>query len=145
MNNRGEGTDMRLLVLDGSRVLPALIRQLVPQDVDVDTTASFDEAIKELSNKAPDALIVNVTPAQLPWGRLQDLCHNHQPRPIPVLYESCVFDSPRAAGIDDLNGHSSFVTMPFHADELRGYIYRLLDLAGSDDLDIGDKKAQSQH
>ena len=100
---------------------------------------------KKFSNHAPDALIVNVTPAQLPWDRLQAMCHNHKPHPIPVLYESCVFDTPLEAGINDLNGHSAFITKPIHTDDLRSHIYRLLELAQSGQLEPGTREADTFH
>ena len=89
---------MRLLVLDGSRVVGHLVRRFVPDDVDVKCVDSFDLVIDELLHHAPDAVIVDVTPAALPWHRVQEICHQHEP-PIPVLWESCTCTDPVEAGI----------------------------------------------
>lgn len=126
---------MRLLVLDGSTVLPELVRRVVPEDVEVQCTESFHGVILQLQKQAPDALIVNVTPASLPWSQIQTLCHEHKPHPIPVLYESCVYSSPQEAGIDELDRYCFFVTKPYHTEELRSYVLRLLQLAGSTALE----------
>ena len=117
---------MRLLVLDGSRVVGHLVRRFVPADVEVDCVDSFDLAIEQLLNHAPDAVIVDVTPAALPWHRVQDICHDHKP-PIPVLYESCTCSSPEEAGIGDLNGNSAFLAKPYHASELQSHVLQLLE------------------
>lgn len=140
-----EGTDLRLLVLDGSRVLYCLVERLAPEGVQVEHTTSFDQAIEELQNHAPDAVIVNVTPTELPWAHLQALCHEHRPYPIPVLYESSVFLSPQEAGIDELDSHSTFVTNPFHPSDLRRHIHRLLDLAADGEFEAGGEQIETLH
>ena len=121
---------MRLLVLDGSRVVGHLVRRLVPADVDVECVDSFDIAIEELVNHAPDAVIVDVTQAALPWNRIQDICHQHDP-PIPVLYESCTCENAEDAGIGDLNGNSIFLAKPYHAADLQLQIERLIEAVGN--------------
>ena len=121
---------MRLLVLDGSRVVAHLVRRLVPADVVVDCVDSFDLALQELQNHTPDAVIVDVTPAALPWGRFQEICYQHVP-PIPVLYESCTCQDPSEAGIGDLNGNSAFLTKPYHAEDLKSHIFQLLEAAAN--------------
>jgi len=116
---------MRLLVLDGSRVLCHLICRLVPKDVEVEYTASFDEAMDVLVRHAPDAVIVDVAPTSLPWHRFQEICCQHDP-PIPVLFESCVVDRPEDAGLGTLCECSDFLAKPYHPDQLRDQIDRLL-------------------
>ncbi len=119
---------MHLLVLDGSRVLHSLVRRLAPEGVDIESVASFDDALKRLALRPPQALIVNLTPADLPWGELQRLCQRHLP-PIPVLYESCVHRDPLDAGLEVLNGSGNFLTKPYSLDELRHEIARLVEAA----------------
>ena len=123
---------MHLLVLDGSLVLPSLVRRLAPDGVDVESAATFDEARLRLQQSPPHALIVNLTPARLPWQELQNLCQDHSP-PIPVLYESCVHHSPEEAGLTSLNYSGHFLKKPYSLEDLRGEIQRLVkDAAGED-------------
>lgn len=116
---------MHLLVLDGSRVLPSLVRRLAPLGVDVESAATFAEARRRLSQRPPQAMIVNLTPADLPWQELQSLCQGHSP-PIPVLYESCIYHSPGEAGLASLNHTGRFLEKPYSMEELRGEIERLV-------------------
>ena len=116
---------MHLLVLDGSLVLPSLVKRLAPQGVDVELATSFDEARLRLRQSPPQAMIVNLTPAELPWQELQSLCETHSP-PIPVLYESCVHHSPDEAGLAALDGTGRFLEKPYSVDELRAEILRLM-------------------
>ena len=116
---------MQLLVLDGSLVLPSLVRRLAPRGVAVESAATFDEARLRLKESPPQALIVNLTPAELPWQELQNLCQGHSP-PIPVLYESCVHHSPDEAGLNSLNHSGRFLEKPYSLDELRNEIQRLI-------------------
>lgn len=117
---------MHLLVLDGSRVLPSLVKRLAPRGVDVESAATFDEARLRLEHSPPEAVIVNLTPAELPWQELQALCQAHSP-PIPVLYESCVHRSPREAGLASLDSMDRFLEKPYSLEELRSEIERLIE------------------
>lgn len=119
---------MQLLVLDGSRVLPALVRRLAPHGVDVECAATFEEARLRLTHRPPQAMIVNLTPAELPWRELQSLCQDHSP-PIPVLYESCVHHNPDEAGLASLNSSGHFLEKPYSLPELRVEIERLVQAA----------------
>lgn len=121
---------MRILVLDGSRVLLALVRRLAPDGAEVESAATFDDALKRLALRPPDALIVDLTPSDLPWEELQRLCQKHRP-PIPVLYESCVHRSPLDAGLEALNGTGHFLEKPYPLAALRREIERLVDTAAS--------------
>ncbi len=122
---------MHLLVLDGSRVLPSLVRRLAPPEVDVQSAATFAEARLRLEQSPPQAMIVNLTPAELPWQELQSLCQGHSP-PIPVLYESCVHHSPAEAGLTSLNHSGRFLEKPYSLDELRSEIQRLIEDAAEE-------------
>ena len=135
---------MHLLVLDGSLVLPSLVKRLAPPEVDVQSAATFDEARLRLRESPPQALIVNLTPAELPWQELQDLCQAHSP-PIPVLYESCVHRSPNEAGLKSLTGHGHFLEKPYSMPELQAEIERLVRVASdqSRDADSPDLSRQA--
>lgn len=120
---------MRLLVLDGSRVLHSLVRRLAPPEVEVVSALTFAEAVASFERNPPDAAIVNLTPSELPWRHLKSLCQTHEP-PIPVLFESCVYSSPDEAGLGCLDRSATFLTKPYRLADLRCEIERLLRLAG---------------
>ena len=116
---------MDLLVLDGSLVLPSLVRRLAPPGTAVESAGTFEEARQRLKERPPQALIVNLTPAELPWQELQSLCQGHSP-PIPVLYESCVHRTPDEAGLASLDHSGRFLEKPYSLDELRDELLRLM-------------------
>ena len=128
---------MRLLVLDGSSVLPYIVNRLVPEDVQVETVKTFDEARERLQRDPPDAVILNIFPSNLPWTGLQALCHGHNP-PIPVLYESSVWENLEEAGLEDDNGHSHFLKKPYPIEELRAELKHLLMLAAEGPLHLDE-------
>lgn len=117
---------MRLLVLDGSLVLPSLVRRLAPEGLDVEEASSFENAIAILAAHPPDAVIANLGPADLPWQELKTFCQNHDPE-IPVLFESCVYREPQEAGLDELPQSALFITKPYSMEDLSRAI-RLLVL-----------------
>jgi CheY-like chemotaxis protein len=121
---------LRILILDGSRVLLELVRRLVPPEVVIESASSFDQALLILLKNPPDAIIANVGPADLRWKRIQDLCHEHSP-PIPALFESCVFSSPAEAGFNDLDAWSHFLPKPYHTADLEHELQRLIEAASS--------------
>jgi len=127
---------MRLLVLDGSLVLPCLVRRLAPPGLEVEEASSFEKAVTVLMADPPDAVIANIGPSELPWQELKDFCQNHTPK-IPVLFESCIFQSPDDAGLDDLSHTSFFLNKPYSTEELRTAIRLLVKWAekrGADSL-----------
>lgn len=115
---------MRLLVLDGSRVLPSLVRRLGVEGLEVQEAESFERAVAILAADPPDAVIANIGPTDLPWREFKTFCQNHDPK-IPVLFESCVYREPQDAGLDDLNESAVFIAKPYSLDDLRKAI-RLL-------------------
>ena len=117
---------MRLLVLDGSLVLPSLVRRLAPEGLQIEEATTFEKAVAILAANPPDAVIANVGPAELPWQELKSYCQNHSPK-IPVLIESCVYREAQDAGLDNLNHSALFITKPYSMDELQRAI-RLLVL-----------------
>ena len=116
---------VRLLVLDGSRVLHILVVRLAPPDVEVETVQSFQDALTILRYWPPDGVIVNVAPTPLAWREIKRVCHRHDP-PIPVLFESCVYKTPQEAGIGELGSESTFLTKPYPLERLREEITRLV-------------------
>ena len=114
---------MRLLVLDGSLVLPSLVRHVAPEGLQIEEVASFERAVAILAADPPDAVIANVGPAEL-----KDFCQNHSPQ-IPVLFESCVYREARDAGLDELNQSALFLTKPYSMEDLRRAIRLLVLLA----------------
>lgn len=121
---------MRLLVLDGSRLLQMVVRHLAPAEVEVEEALSFDQAVDKLRADPPDALIVNVVPVDLNWHDLKAFCESHSPR-IPVLFESCVYRSPEEAGLGSLDQSARFLTKPYSVESLREEIERLVASARS--------------
>jgi DNA-binding response OmpR family regulator len=119
---------LRLLVLDGSRVLRQVVERLVSSEVEVESADTFDEAYDVLCGRPPDAAIVTLGPSELPWRKIQRCCFEHQP-PIPVLFESCVFHDAEEAGLDDLDDLGAFLTKPYHTAELKGAIDGILRIA----------------
>ena len=96
--------------------------------MEVESASSFDHAVRILSLNPPDAVIANIGPADLHWTRIQEICHDHRP-PIPVLYESCVFTDATDAGFRDLDTWSAFLRKPYHAEDLKTQVQRLLAAA----------------
>ena len=116
---------MRLLLLNGGKALFAVVRRLVPDDVEVVEMGSFEEALECFRADPPHAAIIDLTPMPLPWKEVQKLCSAHQP-PIPVLFESCIHDSPHDAGLDELTSEASFLAKPYHLAELQAQLDRLV-------------------
>ena len=119
---------MRLLVLDGSKLLPWTVRRLVPPDVEIEIAASSVDALRVLRERPPDAAIVNVDPGGPPWQEIGRLCLETRP-PIPVLYESNVFRNASEACVELRRG-VAFLPSSARTPELRGALERLL--AGRD-------------
>jgi len=94
--------------------------------VEVEIVSRFDDALELLEARPPDAVIVNLGPAELPWQELKRRCETHNP-PIPVLFESCVHTSVDEAGIGDMAETSAFLAKPYHSAELEAQIKRLLE------------------
>lgn len=115
---------MRLLVLDGSKLLPWTVRRLVPADVEIEIAASSVDALRVLRDHPPDAAIVNVDPGGPPWQEIGRLCLERRP-PIPVLFESNVFRSASEACVELRRG-VAFLPSSARTPELRGALDRLL-------------------
>jgi DNA-binding NtrC family response regulator len=122
----GKGLSMRLLILDGSRILASLVRRLVPEEIEIEEVATFDEAMTCLREDPPDAVIADLGRADLPWGQLKSYCQEHRPK-IPVLFESAIYGTSEEAGIGNLNHSASFLIKPSHLVDLKTQIQRLVE------------------
>jgi DNA-binding NtrC family response regulator len=116
---------VRLLVVDQSLILQWLVRHEFPDDLEVASARSLHEAEQLLAANPPDAAVVSLPPAQLPWHEFQHRCATHVP-PIPVLYESCVDADARAMGLDPADGYAAFLRKPAARSELRSALEALL-------------------
>jgi DNA-binding response OmpR family regulator len=132
---------MRLLILDGSRILASLVERLTPEGVIIEEVSTFDEAVTSLHENPPDAVIANLGPAELPWREFKLYCRNHQPK-IPILFESCVYSSFDDAGIGGLNHSAAFLAKPYGLDDLRCQLERLLRF---DTVKDGDLAPAADH
>ena len=138
---------MRLLILDGSRILASLVERLTPEGVEIEEVGTFDEAVRSVEENPPDAIIANLGPAKLPWREFKRNCINHHPQ-IPILFESCVYESPDDADLGVLGPSTSFLTKPYGLADLRVQLERLLhysDDSRADDRVIEREFALSVH
>lgn len=115
-------------MLDSSQILPYLVRHETPAEVEVEVVRSLDEAERVVREQPPDAAVVSLPPAHLPWRSFQHLCASRRP-PVPVLYESCVHTCAADAGLDPADGYAAFLPKPAHPAELRGALAELVATA----------------
>lgn len=121
---------MRLLVVDSNQLLGWQIRRQIPGDVALDVVSDLAAAERRLRDDPPDAAVVSLPPAELPWRDFQHLCATRTP-PVPVLYESCVHRCPRAAGIDADDGYAAFLAKPASREELAKALEALFEACRS--------------
>lgn len=122
---------MRVLVLDYSGILPWILAHAGGAGDEVEAVVSLEEAERAVRERPPDAAVVSMTPAELPWGRFQHLCAAQDP-PVPVLWESCVHAGPREAGIDPDDGIALFLPKPVPRAELQRALRELMARAGGE-------------
>lgn len=119
---------MRLLVVDQSLILQWLVRHEFPDGLEIASAQSLHEAEALLAADAPhapDAAVVSLPPARLPWREFQHRCAAHVP-PIPVLYESCIDADASALGLEPGDGYAFFLKKPAARSELRSALLALL-------------------
>ncbi|MDL2718418.1 MAG: hypothetical protein PT977_11745 [Acidobacteriota bacterium] len=102
---------MRLFVLDESRVLAWMVEHLSPPGTEVVGLTSFDDARRALLENPPDAAVVSINAAHLPWREFQEFCAKSRPR-VPVLYESRIYTSACEAGVELARSHVFFLHTP---------------------------------
>lgn len=118
---------MRLLVVDQSSILQWLVRHEFPDGLEIATARNLVEAEAQLAEEtnAPDAALVSLPPARLPWRDFQHRCAVHVP-PIPVLYESCIDADARALDLEPGEGYAAFLKKPATRNDLRSAVEALL-------------------
>lgn len=119
---------MRVLVVDESGVLPWVVSRLVGPEVEIRAVDTFDAAVSLLRDDPPDAAVVSLTAARLPWCDFQHACAVRQP-PVPVLYESCLSADPRDLGLEPIEGWAAFLAKPVARAEREAALTRLLQQA----------------
>jgi DNA-binding response OmpR family regulator len=134
---------MRLLILDGSRILASLVTRLTPEGVEIEEVATFGQAVKSLHDNPPDAVIANLGPAELPWREFKRNCLEHNPQ-IPILFESCVYESPDDAGLGTLDYSAAFLAKPYGLSDLRDQLERLLYCSDST-RSLEDSEVELEH
>jgi hypothetical protein len=119
---------VRLLVVDSNPLLGWQLRHELPADVEVERVGDFSSAARRLREDPPDAAVVSLPPAELPWREFQHLCATRRPA-VPVLYESCVYGCAEAAGLDAGDGYAAFLPKPATRPALARALAELLAAA----------------
>jgi DNA-binding response OmpR family regulator len=119
---------VRLLVVDQSRLLAWQIRHDLPPELEVESVSSLAAAERIVNERPPDAIVVSVPLAQLPWREFHHRCAVRQP-PIPILFESFQHADGEALGLDPGDGQALFVGKPAAREELRVALGELLSRA----------------
>ena len=107
---------MRIAILDGSPVTAWTITRLLPEGVDYEVLPTFEAADRVLSESPPDAILIGITAAHLPWERLLDLCESHCPEIPYLLYYSLRALPPGAPVPESID---SAATAPVEIGRLR--------------------------
>jgi DNA-binding response OmpR family regulator len=119
---------MKLLVLDRGRVLFHLVKRLVPDDVDVDYTPSFREALRRVESHGTDVVIAEMGHGSLPWADFQQACCREEPH-IPVLFQSAEDVGTDEPCLENLCSCNRLISVPYHAEELRAKVLEVLEEA----------------
>ncbi len=94
----------------------------------MEAAGSLKEAARRVCDDPPDAVIVSVPPARLPWAQFQRLCAGRRP-PVPVLYESCLEEGALEASLAPAGGTALFLAKPASQAALRQALAGLLAAA----------------
>lgn len=132
----------RILVVDGSHLMCLLVDHLAPRHVLVEQATSFVEAQVALANDPPHAAVFNITPCNLEWKLLIELCMHHNP-PIPFFCcTSLPTDHDLLVGLPcDEEG---VFTKPFPIGELKLCLRELIDRAPHLDTESHARQNQLQ-
>ena len=87
------------------------MEHLCPKGTEVVGFTSFDDACRAMLENPPDAVVVSITSAHLPWRAFRDVCKSQTPA-VPVLYESCVFSNAEEAGLEPGETRARFLHTP---------------------------------
>jgi len=120
---------LRLLVVDSNQLLGFQLRHELPPEIELEVVGDFSAAERRLRETPPDAAVVSLPPAELPWRDFQRLCAARRP-PVPVLYESCLFGNAQAAGLGSADGYAAFLPKPATRSALSRALAELLSAAG---------------
>ena len=115
----------RVLMVDGSTLMGWLVKSLSSSAIDIVCARSFDDARRLLRSHPPDAAIFNITPSELPWHELRDLCRCHEPS-IPFLCFSAVEDAAGEVAVCD---DAELLYKPVPTSELRSRVDDLVSSA----------------
>lgn len=105
-----------------------MVERVSPPGTEVVGFTAFDDACRALLENPPDAAVVSLTSAHLPWLEFRQLCASRRP-PVPVLYESCIFSSVEDAGLERASGDARFLRTPASRADLKEALVGLLDAA----------------
>ena len=104
------------------------MEHLCPKGTEVVGFTSFDDACRAMLANPPDAVVVSITSAHLPWRPFRDVCKGQTPA-VPILYESCVFASAEEAGLEPGTTRARFLHTPAPMAEFEEALASLLDAA----------------
>jgi DNA-binding NtrC family response regulator len=116
---------VRLLVVDASGILPWRVRHTLGDAHELVPAATLEEAARDLAAARPDAAVVDVPHASLPWRDFHARCARAAPA-VPVLYASCLPGGLAALGLAPDDPTASFVAKPATPAELARALGRLL-------------------
>jgi DNA-binding response OmpR family regulator len=116
---------IRVLVVDGSTLMGWLVQSLSSASIDIVYARSFGVARGLLEHHPPHAAIFNITPSELPWHELRDLCRCHQPA-IPFLCFSAVEEGGDEVAVCD---GAEILYKPVPTSELRARVEDLVTSA----------------
>lgn len=85
---------------------------------------SFVDACRLIERDPPDAVVVSLTAAHLPWREFQRLCASRTPS-VPVLYASAEFSNAADAGLEPVEGYADFLYQPASKPEIESALAKL--------------------
>jgi DNA-binding NtrC family response regulator len=89
----------------------------------------FGDACRRIERDPPDAVVVSLNAAHLPWREFQRLCASRTPS-VPVLYASAEFSNAPAAGLEPVEGYADFLYQPASKPEIEAALAKLRSASG---------------